>query len=96
MQALHQRVATRLSELERKIISGESTQSTVSQLHVHVPPLYIHGTARLYILCPLPFTPSSPSSQMHNEQVKKQLETDNLQHSLDIEKGQLEQQKRVY
>ena len=29
VQSLHQRVAVRLSELESKIISGESTQSTV-------------------------------------------------------------------
>lgn len=35
-------------------------------------------------------------SALHNEQVKKQLEIDNVQHTLDIEKETLEQKKRSY
>lgn len=33
--------------------------------------------------------------QLHNEQVKKQLEIEQVQHSLDIEKNGLEQRKMV-
>lgn len=35
------------------------------------------------------------SFQLYNEQVRKQFEIDNLQHTLDIEKGALDQKKKV-
>ena len=40
--------------------------------------------------------PSPSLSQMHSELVRKQLENDNLQHTLDFEKTQLDQQKKVH
>ena len=67
-----------MSELESKIISGESTQSAVRYTNT------------------LPYQLTHTHTQIHNEMVKKQLENDNLQHTLDIEKGQLDQKKRVH
>ena len=37
VQILHQRVATEISEIENKLISGESIQSTVSYIMYTVP-----------------------------------------------------------
>lgn len=37
----------------------------------------------------------SPHPQLHKEQVKKQLDVEHVQHSLDIEKNALEQRKKV-
>lgn len=61
VQKLHQKVASEISEIESKIISGETTQSA-----------------------------------LHNEQVKKQLEIENVEHTLDIEKAALERRKQKF
>lgn len=70
------------SELENQTISMDDAQSTVSW--------GVDFSGNLYCLLARMFT-----LQLHSEQVRKQFEIDNLQHTLDIEKGALDQMKKV-
>lgn len=76
---LYGRVAAASSELENQTISMDDAQSTVSWQ------LKTNTYLPIWII----------SFQLHNEQVRKQFEIDNLQHTLDIEKGALDQKKKV-